>query len=156
MAKARQIPNLDPEQNLKICLPKILSTRFSEMNSFERRTIEGKDIEALHNMRVASRRLQAVLKVFRAYFPSKKYSREYMKLKTLIRALGEVRHFDVLISHLEKYRETLNEKDRKTLDMLIVRQKSLRAAKRRALLSYIRLLNRTGYKEKFSNFILSV
>ncbi len=155
MAKAWKIPYLDPEQNLRICLPRILRARFNEMNSYERRTIEGKDIDPLHDMRVAARRLQAVLKIVRAYFPAKKYRKEYTKLRTLIRALGEVRHYDVFIDGLEKYSEKLNEKDKKALDLLIIRQKALRELKRKLLVSYIKQLNRAGFKEKFSKFVLT-
>lgn len=153
MAKAWKIPYLNHDQNLKICLPKILRTRFSEMNSYEKGTIEGKYIEALHNMRVSSRRLQAVLKVFRAYFPPKKYKREYTRLRNLIRSLGEVRHIDVFIDQLETYRDKLNEQDRKAIEMLIVRQNSLRTAKRKILIGYLKYLNKSGFKVSFAKFI---
>jgi CHAD domain-containing protein len=123
------------------------------MNSYEKGTIEGKFIEALHNMRVSSRRLQAVLKVFRAYFPPKKYKREYYRLRDLIRSLGEVRHIDVFKVQLEAYRNRLNEKDRKAIHMLIVRQNTLRTAKRKILVGYFKYLNKSGFKENFIRFI---
>lgn len=135
------------------CLPKILNTRLSEMASFEKGTIAGKDIEYLHNMRVASRRIQAVLKAFRKFYPQKKFKKEYETLRSLIRALGIVRHYDVFISLLEKYNNTLEPVMRNSMEFLIIQQKSHRAQKRTELVSIIRLLNRGRFKENFREFI---
>src|SRR5258706_7345039 len=104
MAKAWKIPYLNPDQLLNICLRKILRTRFGEMVSYEEGTLIGEDIEFLHSMRVSSRRLQAVMKIFRAASPKKKFRHEYEQIRVLIRALGEVRDLDVFINKLEKFR----------------------------------------------------
>src|SRR5438128_8842601 len=105
MAKAWKIQYLNPDQPLNICLRKILRTRFSEMVSYEKGTLEGDDIEELHSMRVSSRRVQAVMKVFREAFGKKKFKHEYRQIRMLIRALGEVRDHDVFIEKLEKYKK---------------------------------------------------
>lgn len=155
MAKARKIPYLNPDQPLGICMQKILRTRFNEMISFEEGTIKGDDIEYLHDMRVASRRVQAVLKIFRGAFPQKEYIKEYRQIRTLIRALGVVRDYDVFIAKLEKFR-TLNEgADNKALDMLIIRKVVEREGKRKEMVRTIRALNRIGYKENFMRFIMN-
>jgi CHAD domain-containing protein len=155
MAKARKIPNLDPDKDLNVCLPKILNLRFNEMLSFEKGTKEGKDTEYLHSMRIASRRVQAVLKAFRDFYPNNKYNKEYEKLRSLIRALGIVRHYDVFIEMLEKYKKTLVEKDKDTIDMLLIRQNSLRNQKRKELLNTMRELQRKKINESFRKFISS-
>ena len=153
MAKARKIPYFNPEQPLNICLRKILRTRFNEMYSYEKGTIEGRDIEYLHDMRVSSRRVQAALKIFRGTFPNKKFKNVYLKLRTLIRALGEVRHYDVLIDMLIKYRTKLNEKDCKAFDLLIIRQNTIREQKRKVLINIMKQLEKSGFKEEFYKFI---
>ena len=153
MAKAWKIPYLNPRQSLEVCLRKILRTRFNEMISNEQGTIEGKDIEALHDMRVSSRRVQAVMKVFRAAFPQKAFKREYARIKTVKDVLGEVRHFDVFIEMLESLRKKLPEKEARTIELLTARQKTLRAQKRKFLVGHLNYLNRLGYKESFSRFI---
>lgn len=124
------------------------------MISNEPGTIQGKDIEALHDMRVSSRRVQAVMKVFRAAFPPKPYKREYARIKTIKDVLGEVRHFDVFIGMLESLREKLPEKEARTIELLTARQKMLRAQKRKFLVRHLNYLNRQGYKESFSRFII--
>jgi CHAD domain-containing protein len=153
LAKARKIPYLNPNQPLNNCLQKILRTRFDEMISFEQGTIEGTDIEALHDMRVASRRVQAVLKIFRGAFPKKKFKTEYAEIRGLIRALGEVRDYDVFIEKLEKLNMSHPAEDKRALDLLIIRKKAERKEKRKFLVQHITFLNKAGYKEHFYRFI---
>lgn len=153
MAKARKIPYFNPGQPLNICLRKILRTRFNEMYSYEKGTIEGKDIEYLHDMRVSSRRVQAAMKIFRSIFPRKKFKPVYFTLRTAIRALGEVRHYDVFIDRLNKYREGLEEKERKAFDLLIIRQNTIREQKRKILINTLKQIEKSGFKEEFHRFI---
>jgi CHAD domain-containing protein len=153
LAKPKKIPYLDPNKPLDECLLKILRTRFDEMISHEQGTVDGSDIEALHDMRVASRRVQAVFKMFRGIFPKKKFKAEYTELRMLIRSLGEVRDYDVFIDKVEKLKSDSAEKDNRAMDMLIIRKKAEREQKRKLLILHINELNKTGYKEHFNNFI---
>jgi len=154
LAKAKKIPYLNPNQPLGISLQKILRTRFDEMISFEQGTVEGSDIEALHGMRVASRRVQAMLKVFRGVFPKKKYKAEYAELRSLIRSLGEVRDYDVFIDKIEKFKIEQAAPDKRAIDLLIIRKKAEREQKRKLLNQHISNLNKLGYKEHFYKFIM--
>jgi CHAD domain-containing protein len=156
MAKAWKIRGLDASRSVKETLPKILMTRFNEMMSYEKGTLEGKDIEFLHDMRVSSRRLQAAMKIFRPVFPMKQYKKVYTQLRVLIRMLGEVRHFDVFISNLEKYKDTLSDNNKLSLDLLIIKQNSLRSQRRKSLNLYLKQLNRTGFNDKFKSLVTSI
>ena len=153
MAKARKIPYLNPDQPLSICLQKILRTRFNEMISNEEGTLLGKDIEYLHDMRVSSRRVQAVMKIFRGAFPKRKFKAEYGKIRALIRSLGVVRDFDVFIDKIEKYKKGLKNQDNRALDLLIHKKKTQREEKRKIMIQTINGLNKMGYKESFVRFI---
>ena len=73
MARAKEIPGLTCTDTFREAAGKILWTRFDEMMSFESRAVTGKDAEAVHDMRVASRRLRAALEIFRDVFPPKQY-----------------------------------------------------------------------------------
>ena len=153
MAKAKKISYLNPAQPLGICLQKILRTRFNEMTASEEGTVRGEDIEFLHDMRVSSRRVQAVLKIFRAAFPKKLYKNEYEQVRLLIRSLGVVRDYDVFIDKMEKLRAGSTGNDNRAIDMLIIRKKVEREAKRKIMVKTINELNRLGYKENFMRFI---
>jgi len=78
------------------------------LDAFEKE-IEGvrkaKDIEFIHRMRVASRRLRAAMPLFRACFPQKLYSRWMQEIATITRALGDARDTDVQIAFLTKHRK---------------------------------------------------
>ena len=63
------------------------------------------DIEFIHRMRVASRRLRAALPLFRTCFPQKQYARWMKEIAGITRALGEARDADVQIAFLVKYRK---------------------------------------------------
>jgi CHAD domain-containing protein len=61
------------------------------------------DIEYIHRMRVASRRLRAALPLFRSCFPPRQYSRWMLEITRITRALGEARDADVQIAYLRKF-----------------------------------------------------
>ena len=63
------------------------------------------DIEYIHRMRVASRRLRAALPLFRTCFPQKQYARWMKEIAGITRALGEARDADVQIAFLARYRK---------------------------------------------------
>ncbi len=80
-------------------LPPLLEAFSREIGGV--RTAE--DIEYIHRMRVASRRLRAALPVFRPCFPEKQYARWMTGLTRITRALGAARDTDVQIAYLRKY-----------------------------------------------------
>ena len=67
----------------------------------------GTDIEYIHRMRVASRRLRAALPLFAGCFPEKEYKRWENEIKQITRSLGRARDLDVQIAFLRTYAQTL-------------------------------------------------
>lgn len=61
------------------------------------------DIEHIHNMRVATRRIRAALPLFSACFPEKEYRLWMRGIRRITRALGAARDADVRIAFLKKY-----------------------------------------------------
>jgi CHAD domain-containing protein len=70
---------------------------------------EAKDIEFIHRMRVASRRIRSCLPLFEECFPPKKYRQWRKNIRNITRALREARDADVQIAFLETYTEKLKE-----------------------------------------------
>jgi CHAD domain-containing protein len=62
----------------------------------------GQDIEYIHRMRVASRRLRAALPLFCSCIPEKKYRVWMLEIQKITRALGEARDTDVQIAFITK------------------------------------------------------
>jgi CHAD domain-containing protein len=153
MARPWKILELDPNEKLKICLHKIALTRFQETFSYEQGTLKGEDIELVHDMRVAARRLRASLRIFRECFSKKKFKKQDEKLQSLIRSLGAVRECDVFIELLENKRRALKPREGKIVDLLLARERDTRLALRNQLLSELRSLRRAHYAESFSQFL---
>ena len=66
---------------------------------------KAEDIEAVHRMRVASRRIRAALPLFSCCIPQKKYLRWTREIRDITRALGDARDKDVQIEFLTSYRK---------------------------------------------------
>ncbi len=70
---------------------------------------EAEDIEFVHRMRVASRRIRSCLPLFEECFASKKYREWRKEIRNITRALKEARDADVQIAFLKTYIEKLKE-----------------------------------------------
>ena len=66
-------------------------------------TRAGDDLEALHDMRVATRRLRAALRIFAAGIPTGLHRTLSRKLQWLGRLLGQVRDLDVQLARLDGF-----------------------------------------------------
>ncbi len=64
---------------------------------------EGKDIEAIHRMRVASRRLRTGIPLFGPGLAPKKFEGWNQNIRDLTKALGAARDCDVQIDHLQEF-----------------------------------------------------
>jgi len=64
---------------------------------------DSNDIEHIHRMRVASRRLRAALPLFSSCFSEKDFRHWMHEIKKITRALGEARDTDVQVAFLKKY-----------------------------------------------------
>ena len=155
MAKPWKILDLDPDESLKQCLHKIALSRYQETFSYESGTLKGDDVESLHDMRVAARRLRAVLRIFRDCFSRKKMKKHDGRLQSLIRSLGAVREHDVFLAFLAEQRSGLDPKDRKAIDLLIARETTARAVQRRALTRELKMLRTSKYADAFAAFVKS-
>jgi triphosphatase len=96
----------------------------------------GDDLEELHDLRVAGRRLDAVLRQFQSFLPP-----EFLKvratLKTVLRALGHVRDLDVALSELQDFSRRLPKADRVGVEPLKEHLTSERGRARAQMLSVL-------------------
>jgi CHAD domain-containing protein len=103
LARARQIPDIFPRDSYRSVAAKTVAVRTDELFARHEEVLEVHDIEALHDMRVATRRLRAALEVFEPCFPRQSFRRALAEIKRLADALGERRDRDVQIEWLEDY-----------------------------------------------------
>ena len=79
--------------------------RRAELHDLSANVLDTADIERLHDMRVATRRLRAALEIFEAVFPKREFKRVLREVKALADALGERRDRDVTIEALASFSE---------------------------------------------------
>ena len=91
----------DPSWML-LCSETILPQLEALMREGEAARVMG-DIENVHRMRVASRRLRAALRVFEGCFPPKRFKAWRSRVRDITRSLGEARDADVQIEFLEGF-----------------------------------------------------
>jgi CHAD domain-containing protein len=77
----------------------------------------GDDPEELHDLRVAARRLDAVLRQFRLSLPAS-FRQIRPTLKEVLRALGDARDLDVALLELERFNRELPKSDRQGVEPL--------------------------------------
>ena len=100
MAKAREIPGLSADLAYGEVAARVVEVRCRELADHSAGVLDTSDIENVHDMRVASRRLRAALEVFMPCFPAKQAKSVLEEVKALADALGERRDPDVLLDRL--------------------------------------------------------
>src|SRR5712664_902125 len=96
----------------------------------------GDNPEELHDLRVAGRRLDAILRQFRSSLPAS-FLRIRLAFKKILRALGEVRDLDVALSELKIFARDLPESDQGGVEPLKRHLASERGRARDRMLSVL-------------------
>lgn len=112
MASARDIPGISPDATFREAAASAVEVRADEVFSFRDRALDTGDIEGVHDMRVATRRLRAVMEIFAVCFPRQQHRRALREVKELADVLGERRDPDVMIDGLEGVAKKLAAGDR--------------------------------------------
>jgi CHAD domain-containing protein len=112
LAKARDIPGIEPDATFREAAASAIEVRAEEVFSFRERALDVTDIEGVHDMRVATRRLRAVMEIFAVCFPKEQHRRALKEVKELADVLGERRDPDVMIDGLEAVARSLGPQDR--------------------------------------------
>jgi len=102
MAKARDIPGLDARMPFAEAAAATVAVRAEELFEQSENVLDITDIERVHDMRVASRRLRAVLEIYAPCFPTDEFKPILREVKALADALGARRDPDVLLDQLAK------------------------------------------------------
>ena len=153
MAKARNIKGIAPEKSLEECARRIITTRLHEMMSFKEGAIDGKDIEYVHDMRVASRRLRAAMRNFADCFTRKKKFRRHLKrVERITRRLGAVRDLDVLIDRFQKDLKTVPADAQIGVQNLIKHLQKEREERRVPMFRMFEKLDKSNFEQKFLKF----
>ena len=130
-----------------------LRQQLDEMLSHLDGTRRGDDIEALHDMRVASRRLRAALSVFAAAFSPKPFAVTEKEVAKTTDALGAVRDSDVQIEFMTAAIDAAPESEKVGLQAFRAHLQSERDRERVLLVKELNRLEKSPFTKDFHKLL---
>ena len=127
MAKADDIV-LDPAGPFGLAAARAVRIRTEELFAHAPGVLDTADVERVHDMRVASRRLRAALELFSPCFPRRAHRSALRDVKALADALGERRDPDVHLEALGRFAAEAPELLRPGVEEVAARQRQAQAA----------------------------
>ena len=122
MAKAADI-DVEPFEPYAIAAARVVRVRADELVAHSENVLDTEDIERVHDMRVASRRLRAVLEIFEPCFPKADFKTVLRDVKALADALGERRDPDVHIEDMQTFAAAVQAANKPGMEALVTRLK---------------------------------
>jgi CHAD domain-containing protein len=142
-----------PDDSLPEAARKILAFHFARLRAKEKGTRSGSNVEDLHDMRVAARRMRAAWRVFDDAFRPNRTKDLRRRLRTLSGRLGAVRDLDVLIGDLETYQAGLDPDDRAGLDPMLSLWRRQRSTARQLLMDELDAPRHARFMEDMESFL---
>ena len=146
MAKARDIPDLTGALSFRAAAAATVETRAAEVFEHSESVLDTDDIERVHDMRVATRRLRAAMEIFERCFPKKEFKRALSDVKRLADTLGERRDPDVHIAELERVAAALTRDDAAGIHSLEDELRAEQLAGNEALREMLREIDETDLR----------
>ncbi len=140
-------PKLEPSASPSEHIQARLQSQFTQMVLHDPGTRLGRDNEALHQMRVATRRMRAIFRAVRSFLEPEWAKKVRGKVGWIGSLLGEVRDWDVLLESLEKEYSSLELPEKQSFTPILRTFQDERSASRARLLEglrsdrYVDLLN---------------
>jgi CHAD domain-containing protein len=136
-ALGRKVDDPEPSHSPFEALQRRLRDQLREIERHDPGTRLGRDPESLHDMRVAVRRLRALLRAGKQLVATDTAELD-ARLKQLGAVLGEVRDLDVLLEHLETEAARLGAADFRRAEQLLAALRTERSCSRARLLAALR------------------
>jgi CHAD domain-containing protein len=151
MAKAREV-SLRCEEPFGAAA-RVVSVRADELLEQSDGVLDTGDIERVHDMRVASRRLRAAMEVFEPCFPRKRFRTVLKEVKAIADALGERRDRDVSIVALETFGEALAASDRRGVQLMVDRLREDQSLANERLAPFVDQRRLTDLRERIEELV---
>jgi CHAD domain-containing protein len=153
LAELLDRPGIEPDDPMSEAGRKTFRFHYRRMIFYEPGTRLGEDIEALHDMRVATRRMRAAFRVFGDYFDPQVVAPYLKGLKRTGRTLGAVRDLDVFREKIQSYLVSLPESQQSSLDGLLAVLEARRDAARERMTTYLDSKKHHRFTQAFGEFV---
>jgi CHAD domain-containing protein len=144
---AEELKGVDCDADASEGIRAVLRARLAKMCGLRGAALRWEEIEGVHKMRVASRRLRSALRDFEEFIEGATLMER--RVKEVARALGDVRDQDVAIEALEKVRESAGGEVAEGIGQLIGEREAVRARARESLEAAIAETPLAELQEKF-------
>jgi CHAD domain-containing protein len=147
VAKAEELRGVDCDAAAPEGIRVVLRGRLEAMCGLREFALDREEIEGVHKMRVASRRLRSALRDFEAFAEGAAVMER--RVKAVARALGDVRDQDVAIEALKKLRQKAPGDVAEGIGRLTGEREAVRALARERLESAVAEAPLAGLRERF-------
>lgn len=96
---------IEPTDMMAVAAEKILAARLSEVEKAEPGVLAAKDIEDVHDMRVALRKMRSSNLIFKEFLDAGWVAETEAGIKKTLSGLGELRDLDVLLEKTDEWRK---------------------------------------------------
>jgi len=110
-----------------------LPRRVKKFVEWRSKVLKHEDVEDVHKMRVASRRLRATMDAYEATCKPKPFTKAYSSVKEAADLLGRVRDADVMLQHIQEQEEQTPTAEQAGMQWLVERLQFYRKEQVRAL-----------------------
>jgi CHAD domain-containing protein len=149
----RQFIGISPDDTMAEAGKKVWLYYFSEMLRHEDGTRLGENVEELHDMRVATRRMRTAFYIFSPAFDPKTMKRHLKGLRNIGRVLGQVRDMDVILENAFTYQKRMKEKVQAGLEPLLQDWKETIDRQRTKLIKHLQSEAYQNFKQNFNIFL---
>jgi CHAD domain-containing protein len=153
VARARAIPGLTGAISFRAAAAATVETRAAEVFEHSGNVLDTEDIERVHDMRVATRRLRAAMEIFEQCFPKKEFKHALGDVKRLADTLGERRDPDVHIAELDRVAAALTGEDTAGIRSLEDELRAEQAAANGSLRAMLREVEETGLRGRLEALV---
>ena len=134
---------------------RIFAAHFERLRACEDGVRSGDDAEAVHDMRVAARRLRSAFRLLGEHYPPEARRGVVKPLRDLARSLGALRDFDVMIEDLAQYTMRFSEERQRALEPLASEWRAQREVAHQAALEFLNSTRFAKWERAFEEFVSS-
>jgi CHAD domain-containing protein len=150
---APERPNVQTDDLMSEGGRKVMAFHFGRLLTKQAEVLASDESEAVHQMRVATRRLRSTLRIFRPYYRQSVLRPFRRALRAVAEALGKVRDLDVYRQHLSAYTKQQPAASRRELRLLNAGLAVPHSALRQSLCDYLLSEAHTEFLSAFAAFV---
>lgn len=132
---------------------RMLHERVKKLLEWRDEVLKHEDVEAVHKMRVASRRLRAALDAYESCCNPKQFKKAYRQIKNMADILGNARDTDVMLQGLHEKLEQVPHEEQAGIQWMIDRLHTYRKEKQETLEAFFETLDEDALRQQVTSCI---